>query len=36
MARITSVLACEPEFPPLEMISGMKSDSTIACCSSSW
>ena len=29
-ARITSVVACEPELPPLEMIRGMKSASTTA------
>ena len=30
MARMTSVLACEPELPPLEMMSGMKTDNTTA------
>ena len=30
MARMTSVDACEPELPPLEMISGMKIASTTA------
>ena len=29
-ARITSVEACEPELPPLEMMSGTKSASTTA------
>src|SRR4051794_28058978 len=30
IARMTRVVACEPEFPPLEMISGMNSASTTA------
>ena len=30
MARMTSVVACEPELPPLEMMSGMNSASTTA------
>ena len=30
MARMTSVEACEPELPPLLMISGMNSASTTA------
>src|SRR6056297_610293 len=30
MARIISVAACEPEFPPLEIIMGIKSASTAA------
>ena len=30
-ARMTSVEACEPELPPLEMISGTNSASTTAC-----
>ncbi len=30
MARMTSVVACDPELPPLEMISGTKSASTTA------
>ena len=30
IARMTSVVACEPELPPLEMMSGMNSASTTA------
>ena len=30
MARITSVVACDPEFPPLLMMSGIKSARTTA------
>ena len=30
MARITRVEACEPELPPLEMMSGMNTASTTA------
>ncbi len=30
MARMTSVVACEPELPPLEMMSGMNSANTTA------
>ena len=34
IARMISVEACEPELPPLEMISGMKSASVSALSSS--
>ena len=35
-ARMTRVAACDPELPPLEMISGTNSASTTALAISSW